>query len=81
MKLQGKVALVTGASRGIGKAIAIALANEGAFIVVNYSNNADAAHAVVQTIRSAGSEAMAIQADISVTLFQKKKPLLEREGP
>lgn len=65
MKLQGKVALVTGASRGIGKAIAIALANEGAFIVVNYSSNADAAHAVVQTIRAAGSEAMAIQADIS----------------
>ena len=65
MKLQGKVALVTGASRGIGKAIAIALANEGAFIVVNYFSNADAAYAVVQTIRAAGSEAMAIQADIS----------------
>lgn len=67
MKLQGKVALVTGASRGIGKAIAIALANEGAFIVVNYSSNTDAAHTVVQTIRDAGSEAMAIQADISDT--------------
>lgn len=65
MKLQGKVALVTGASRGIGRAMAIALAEEGAFVAVNYASNADAAQEVVQLIRDAGSEAVAIQADIS----------------
>ncbi len=65
MKLTGKVALVTGASRGIGRAIAIALAKEGAFIAVNYANKAGAAQEVVDIIRGAGSDAMAIQADIA----------------
>jgi 3-oxoacyl-[acyl-carrier protein] reductase len=65
MKLQGKVALVTGASRGIGRAIAISLAQEGAFVAVNYASNADAAKQVVESIRAVGSDAIAIKADIS----------------
>jgi 3-oxoacyl-[acyl-carrier protein] reductase len=65
--LSGRVALVTGASRGIGKAIALALASAGADIAVNYRAQAEAAEAVCQTIRSAGRQAIAIQADVSVT--------------
>jgi len=52
--LSGRIALVTGASRGIGKAIALALANAGADICVNYNSQADAAEAVCQIIRGAG---------------------------
>ena len=64
-KLKDKVALVTGASRGIGKATAIALATEGAKVVVNYGRNSEAADAVVAEITEAGGEAMAIGADVS----------------
>lgn len=64
-KLQGQVAIITGASRGIGKATAFALASEGAKIVVNYATNGEAAEAVVNTILAAGGEAIAIQADVS----------------
>ncbi len=63
--LQGKVALVTGASRGIGRAIALRLAEEGCKVVVNYNRSADAAREVVDTIKQAGGEAVAIQADVS----------------
>ena len=65
MKLKGKVALVTGASRGIGRAIAISLAKEGAYVAVNYASNAKAAQEVVKIIQDAGSDAMAFQADIA----------------
>jgi 3-oxoacyl-[acyl-carrier protein] reductase len=65
--LSGRVAPVTGASRGIGKAIALALADAGADIAVNYRAQAEAAEAVRQTIRSAGRKSIAIQADVSIT--------------
>ena len=65
--LEGKVAIVTGASRGIGRAIAVALASEGAKVVVNYASSASAAEAVVAEINSLGngSEAIAVPADVS----------------
>ena len=65
--LSGRVALITGASRGIGKAVALALADAGADIAVNYLARAEAAEAVCQTIRSAGRKSIAIQADVSIT--------------
>ena len=63
--LKDKVAVVTGASRGIGKAAALELASQGAKIVVNYARSSDAAEATVQEISQAGVEAIALQADVS----------------
>lgn len=63
--LTDKVAIITGASRGIGKAAAMALAQAGAKVVVNYARSSDAADAVVAAISEAGSEALALQADVS----------------
>ncbi|MGB7281392.1 MAG: 3-oxoacyl-ACP reductase family protein [Candidatus Acidiferrum sp.] len=63
--LSGRIALVTGASRGIGKAVAIALANAGADIAVNFRTQAQAAEAVCQSIRAAGRKCIAVQADVS----------------
>ncbi len=65
MLLEGKVAVVTGASRGIGRAIAETLAAEGATVVVNYHANAAAAEEVVQAITERGGTALAVQADVS----------------
>jgi 3-oxoacyl-[acyl-carrier protein] reductase len=65
--LFGRVALVTGASRGIGKAIAIALAEAGADVAVNYLVQAEAAESVCQIIRAAGRKCIAIQADVSIS--------------
>ncbi len=64
-QLEGKVAIVTGASRGIGKATALALATEGAAIVVNYASSSGAADAVVAEITGMGGQAIAIKADVS----------------
>ena len=64
-KLAGKVAVVTGASKGIGAAIAVSLAAEGAAVVVNYASSKAGADKVVAAITSAGGKAIAVQADVS----------------
>lgn len=64
-RLEGKVAIITGASRGIGKGVALELAARGASIVVNYNSSASAAKAVVEEIEKLGSRAVAIKADVS----------------
>ncbi|WP_342535382.1 3-oxoacyl-[acyl-carrier-protein] reductase [Lysinibacillus sp. FSL K6-1151] len=66
-KLEGKVAVVTGASRGIGRAIAVKLAEEGAKVVVNYSGSQAKAEEVVEMIQANGGEAIAVQASVSQT--------------
>jgi 3-oxoacyl-[acyl-carrier protein] reductase len=65
MKLAGKTALVTGASRGIGREIALELARQGADVVVNYAGSEAKAHEVVEEIKGLGREALAIQCDVS----------------
>ncbi len=70
--LMGRVALVTGSSRGIGRAIAMALARQGCKVVVNYHHRAAEAEEVVQRIREAGGEAVAVQADVSLAAEAQK---------
>ncbi len=64
-KLNGKVALVTGASKGIGAAIALELAANGAAVAVNYASSAEGANKVVDAIKAAGGKAIAIQANVA----------------
>lgn len=64
-RLQDKVAIVTGASRGIGRGIAIRLAKEGARVVVNHRNSPEGAEETAAAVREAGGEALVIQADVS----------------
>ena len=77
-KLTGKVAIVTGASKGIGAGIAKQLANEGASVVVNYSSSKEGADRVVAEITNSGGKAVAVQGDVSKAsdvqhLFQETK--------
>ncbi|WP_026585578.1 3-oxoacyl-[acyl-carrier-protein] reductase [Bacillus sp. J33] len=65
MKLEGKAALVTGASRGIGREIALGLARQGADIAVNYSGSEQRANEVVDEIKALGRNAFAVQCDVS----------------
>lgn len=65
LPLENKVALVTGGSRGIGRAIALELAARGAAVVVNYNKSPESAEEVVQKIQEAGGKAAAFQADVS----------------
>ena len=63
--LTGKNALVTGASRGIGRAIALELAKRGAFVVVNYNGSEDAANETVAAIKAAGGDAVSVRCNVS----------------
>ncbi len=64
-KLNGKVAVVTGASKGIGAGIALALAQDGASVVVNYASDRAGADRVVETVTAAGGKAVAVQGDVA----------------
>jgi len=65
MRLKEKTALVTGSSRGVGRAVALGFAKEGANIVVNYTSNEKAANEVVEAIQAMGSKAVAMKADVA----------------
>ncbi|MBT2683067.1 3-oxoacyl-[acyl-carrier-protein] reductase [Bacillus sp. ISL-37] len=82
MKLEGKVAMVTGASRGIGREIALELAREGASVAVNYAGSEAKALDVVDEIKAMGRDAFAIQADVSNSdsVTDMAKETIERFG-
>ena len=69
--LAGKVAVVTGSSSGIGKAIALEMGHQGASVVVNYIGKSDAAEQVVTSLAQSDAEAIAIQADVATTSFSE----------
>ena len=70
--LNGKVAVVTGASRGIGRQIAISMAKEGAVVIVNYNGSAAKAEEVVKEITEAGGQAEAVQCNVSDTARRRR---------
>lgn len=76
MDLSGKVAVVTGSSRGLGRAIAVKLASLGAKVVVNYYRNREASEETLRLIEQAGGEAIAFQADVSV--YDEAQGLVKR---
>ena len=78
MTLQGRVALVTGGGRGIGRAISLALAEDGAEVAVNYRRDAEAAEETVKAIEALGRRALAVQA--SVDDFEADRRMVERVG-
>ena len=64
-RFEGKVAIVTGASRGIGAGIVLRLAQEGAAVVINHRNSPEGAEAVAEQVRAAGGQALVVQGDVS----------------
>jgi 3-oxoacyl-[acyl-carrier protein] reductase len=81
--IKGKTALVTGSSRGIGRATAVGLAKEGANVVVNYTKNKERAHEVVSQIKEEGGDAISVEADVSAIRDVKKMKtqIEEQMGP
>ncbi|MGM9924166.1 MAG: 3-oxoacyl-[acyl-carrier-protein] reductase [Bacillus sp. (in: firmicutes)] len=82
MKLQNQVALVTGASRGLGRAIALELAGQGASVIVNYAGNEEKAKAVVDEIKALGQQAIAVRCNVanSEEVASMVKTVLEEFG-
>ena len=67
MKLKEKIALVTGGAKGIGRAISLKLAAEGAYVIVNYSASGDSANRTVDDIKAAGGQAEAYKCNVAVS--------------
>jgi 3-oxoacyl-[acyl-carrier protein] reductase len=65
MRLKNKVALVTGSSRGVGRAVALGFAQQGANVAINYTSNENAANEAVDAIQAMGSKAIAVKADVA----------------